>query len=89
VALVNVRQVEVVMLNRLRRLVRDQLVAELGELGCERAQPGGLVGLERQVVTQEVLVALRHGRDPQVGHPVHQVLVSVGGLRALQLRISG
>src|SRR6266542_4338889 len=63
---VHVRHVEVVVLNALRYIVRGELAAELGEARRELAQPADLVALERQIVPEEVVVAGRKRRDPQV-----------------------
>src|SRR5262249_36197920 len=61
---VDVRRVEVVVLNRLRYIVCGELAAQLHEAPPELAQPADLVELERQITLQEVLVARRQRCKP-------------------------
>ena len=46
---VHVRVVEVVVLDRVRHVVGSELVAQLGEAGCEVPQTVNLVPLKREI----------------------------------------
>ena len=61
---VDVRHVQVVVLDRFRHLVCGQLVAELGETRHEATKAPHLVALERQSLPKKTLVALGQGREP-------------------------
>jgi hypothetical protein len=85
---VDVRHVQVVMLNRFWDVVGIELVAELREASRERAQPIDLLGLERQLALQEVIEARGQRRDAQVRDTVHEVVMRVFGLFALELGVA-
>jgi len=85
---VHVRHVQVVVLDRLRDAARIELVAELREAGCERAQPIDLLALERELASQEVIEARRQRRDAQVRDAMREVVASVRGLSTLELGVT-
>jgi hypothetical protein len=80
--------VEVVVLHRLREVVGGELAAQRRKARRKPPQPAELVALQRQVAPQEVLVARRQRRHPQVRDAVGEVVVGVGGLAALQLGVA-
>jgi hypothetical protein len=55
---VDVRHVQVVVLNRLRDAVPRQLVAQLGNARGKPTQKAELVAVERQIPPQEILIPL-------------------------------
>src|SRR5207249_2802080 len=65
-----------------------ELTAQLREAGCKGPQPGDLAAFERQLPLQQVLVARRECGDPHVRDSVGEVLAGVGGLAALELRVT-
>jgi hypothetical protein len=84
---IDVRVVEVIVLQRLGHAVGSELVAQLSEARGELAQQADLVLLERQRTLQQVFVSRRQRRKPQVGDAVCEVVVRMRGLAALELGV--
>jgi hypothetical protein len=63
------------------------LVAEVREAGHELTHANDLVGLERQIVLQQIRVTRRQGCDSQIRHTVREVIVCTSGFASLELRV--
>ena len=73
--------------NRVRDSMCGQFGAQLGETRGELSESADLLLIQRQITLQKVAVSRRPRRDPQVWHPVREVIVSVCRLAALELGV--
>src|SRR5215469_16459063 len=87
-SVVEVRVMEVVVLNCLGDAASRQVGTQLGEPGCEALQLADFLYGERQVDLQELLVARREGCEPQIGDAVGEMVPGARSLAALQFGVT-
>ena len=81
--------VEVVVLDRLRELVGGELLAEPRDGRRQLAQARQLLGGERALAREEVLVERGQAREPAIGGARGEELVAVGGDGELEVGVEG